>query len=53
MVVECMCCRRTLGTKDSEGSNRAVTSGICELCLDRHYPLYAERVRELRMRQAA
>jgi hypothetical protein len=53
MVVECMCCHSRLGLKSSEGGRSTVTGGICERCLDLHYPLYAGRVRMLRMQQAA
>lgn len=48
MIVECMCCRREIGQKSRNGSRFAVTSGICDDCLDARYPEYAERVRQLR-----
>jgi hypothetical protein len=47
MVVKCMCCGKWLREKPSFGSSTE-TSGICESCLDLHYPQYAERVRGLR-----
>ena len=56
MIVECMHCRSRLRAKSSEGGRNTVTGGICEDCLDLHYPRYAERVRAMRsweVRQAA
>lgn len=48
MRIECMCCGRKIGEKPAGGGRERVTSGICDTCLDLHYPEYADRVRAMR-----
>ena len=39
MKIECMYCKKDMGTKNGEGV-KGTTSSICEKCWNKNYPQY-------------
>ena len=47
MLIRCAWCKRILGDKPPYGGkyDQEVTDGICDDCLNRHFPHHADKIR--------